>query len=109
MIKVKDLITLEQLLLEIDDRFKFKLRFAEVIELNEFIEEISKITNMFFSLQEEYYKKYGDYMLKEYHDKLMNDIINVNASKMIGFIKDINNRYYDDGFANIITKKQFWD
>jgi hypothetical protein len=96
--------------LEIEDRFKFQLRFAEVIELNGFIDEVSKVTNTFFSLQEEYYKKYGDNeALKEYHDRLMNDVVNMNASKMIGFVKEINNRYYDEGFADIVTKKQFWD
>ena len=110
MITVKDLITLERLLLEIDSRFKFQLKFAEVIELNKFIEEIGKITDLFFSLQEEYYKKFGDNgSLSVYHDRLMDDKVKINTSKMIAFVKDICNRFVDDEFGEIVVKNQFWD
>ena len=110
MITVKNLMILERLLLEIENRFKFQLRFAEVIELNGFIEEIGKITDLFFTLQEEHYRKFGDNdALGEYHEKLMNDKVKINTSKMIAFVKDISNRFYDEEFADIITKNQFWD
>lgn len=110
MITVKNLMTLERFLLEIDNRFKFQLRFAEVIELNKFLEEVGKITDIFFSLQDEHFKKFNDSeALSEYHDKLMNDVVMINTAKMIKFVKDISNRYYDDEFADIITKNKFWD
>lgn len=110
MITVKNLMTLERLLLEIEERFKFQLRFAEVIELNGFISEIGKITDLFFSLQEEHYRKYGDNeALSEYHEKLMNDKVKINTSKMVAFVKDICNRFVDDEFGKIVVKNQFWD
>ena len=110
MITVKDLITLERFLLEINSRFKFQLKFAEIIELNKFIEEVGNITNLFFTLQEEHYRKFGDNdSLAEYHDKLMNDNVKINVSKMIEFVKDIFNRFGDEEFGEIVIKNQFWD
>ena len=110
MITVKDLITLERFLLEINSRFKFQLKFAEIIELNKFIEEVGNITNLFFTLQEEHYRKFGDNdSLAEYHDKLMNDKVKINVSKMIAFVKDIFNRFGDEEFGEIVIKNKFWD
>ena len=110
MIALKDLITLERFLLEINSRFKFQLKFAEVIELNNFIEEVSNITNLFFTLQEEYYRKFGDNdSLAEYHDKLMNEKVKINTSKMIAFVKGVFNRFADDEFGKIVIKNKFWD
>lgn len=110
MITVKNLMTLERFLLEIENRFKFQLRFAEVIELYSFLKEVGKITNLFFILQEQHAEKYKDKeALKEYHDKLINDNVNLNVTKMVEFVKDVSNRFYDEEFADIITKNQFWD
>lgn len=110
MITVKNLMVLERFLLEIENRFKFQLRFAEVIELYGFLKEVGKITNLFFMLQEQYAEKYNDKeALKEYHEKLINDSVNLNVTKMVEFVKDVSNRFYDDEFADIITKNQFWD
>lgn len=110
MITVRNLMTLERFLLEIENRFKFQLRFAEVIELYGFLKEVGKITNLFFMLQEEHAKKFGDKeALREYHNKLIDDEVSINTSKMVAFVKDISNRFYDEEFADIITKNQFWD
>ena len=110
MITVKNLMTLERFLLEIENRFKFQLRFAEVIELYSFLKEVGKITNLFFILQEQHAEKYKDKeALKEYHDKLINDNVNLNVTKMVEFVKDVSNRFYYEEFADIITKNQFWD
>ena len=110
MITAKNLMALERFLLEIENRFKFQLRFAEVIELYGFLKEVGKITNIFFMLQEQYAEKYKDKeALKEYHEKLINDSVNLNVTKMVEFVKDVSNRFYDDEFADIITKNQFWD
>ena len=110
MITVKNLMTLERFLLEIENRFKFQLRFAEVIELYGFLKEVGKITNLFFMLQEQHAETYKDKeALKEYHDKLINDTVNLNTMKMVAFVKDVSNRFYDEEFADIITKNKFWD
>jgi len=110
MITVRNLMTLERFLLEIENRFKFQLRFAEVIELYGFLKEVGKITNIFFLIQQQFQEKYADSeALREYHNKLIDDEVNLNASKMIAFVKDISNRFYDEEFADIITKNQFWD
>jgi hypothetical protein len=110
MITVRNLMILERFLLEIESRFKFKLRFAEVIELYGFLKEVGKITNLFFLIQQQFQEKYADNeALKEYHDKLIDDEVNLDVSKMIAFVKDVSNRFYDEEFADIITKNQFWD
>ena len=110
MITVKNLMTLERFLLEIENRFKFQLRFAEIIELYGFLKEVGKITNLFFMLQEKYHEKYGDKdALIKYRERIIDENINLNTSKMIAFVKDICERFDDEDFRGIVTKNNFWD
>lgn len=109
MIKLKDLMILERFLLEIETRFKFELKFEEVVELYTFLKEVGRVTNLFFILQEQYYGVFKDKeKLKEYHDRLLNENVNMNTVKMIGLVKDVYNRFDNEEFKDIVTKNKFW-
>ena len=109
MIKLKELMILERLLLEIETRFKFDLRFEEVAELYAFLKEVGRITNLFFMLQEQHYNVFKDKeKLKEYHDRLLNENVNINTVKMIGLVKDVCERFDDKEFKEIVAKNNFW-
>jgi hypothetical protein len=110
MIKLKDLMILERFLLEIETRFKFELKFEEVVELYAFLKEVGRVTNLFFMLQEQYYDAFKDKeKLKEYHDRLLNENVNMNTVKMIGLVKDVCDRFNDEDFREIVTKNNFWE
>lgn len=110
MIKLKELMILERFLLEIETRFKFELKFEEIVELYAFLKEVGRITNLFFMLQEQHYNAFKDKdKLKEYHDRLLDENVNVNTVKMIGLVKDVCKRFNDDEFKEIVTKNKFWE
>lgn len=109
MIKLKELMILERLLLEIESRFKFELKFEEIVELYAFLKEIGRVTNLFFMLQEQHYEKFKDKdKLKGYHDTLLEGNVKMNTVKMIGFVKDVYNRFNDEEFKDIVVKNKFW-
>ena len=110
MITVGNLMILERFLLEIENRFKFDLKLGEAVELYQYLKEIGKITNLFFLLQQEYFRKYGDKeKLEEYHNRLMNDNVKINTHKMIELVKEMSERCDDDEFKEIVAKNKFWD
>ena len=109
MITVSQLMIIERLLLEIETRFRFNLSFGMVSILYGFLREIGRITNLFFMLQEEYYNQYKDKdKLKEYHDKMLNDKVNINTSKMIGLIEDMYKENDDEEFKKLVDDNKFW-
>jgi len=108
-IKLSDLMTIERLLLEINLKFKFDLSFNDVYMLNTYLTNVGKITNFFFLIQEEFYKKYNDAdKLKEYHDKLMGDSVEFDCDGIIKFIERILNSYGDHNFYELVEKIKFW-
>lgn len=110
MITVRNLMILERFLLEIENRFKFELKFGEVVELYDNLKEIGRITNLFFMLQEQYHKKFNDEeKLKEYHNRIIDDNVNLNTIRIIAFVKGICNRFDDGEFKDIVTKNKFWE
>lgn len=110
MTTVKELMVIERLLLEIENRFKFDLSLEKVSMLYDFLKTVGKVTNLFFLLQEDYYKKYGDKeKLKEYHDRLSNDKIEIGALGMINFIDWAFETFEDEEFKDIVTKNKFWE
>jgi len=109
MTKVSELMTIERLLLEIENRFKFLLSFENVRLLYDYLKTVGKVTNLFFMLQEDYYNRFKDKeKLKEYHEKLLNDKVNLNVSKMIRFIDWMNETTDDEEFKNLVVKNKFW-
>jgi hypothetical protein len=108
-IKLNDLMALERLLLEIDVKHKFDLSFNEVYSLYTHLKNVGKITSYFFLIQDEFYKKYGDSdKLKEYHDRLMNDTIEIDYDDIVQFIEKIFNKYGDSEFHALVNSVKFW-
>ena len=110
MVKVKDLMVLERLLLEVDVRFKFELDFGDAFKLYELLKNVGKITNYAFYIQDEHYKKYNDAeKLKQYHNMVMNSEVEFDSANTIKFIEYMNEKFNDEEFKNIILKNKFWD
>lgn len=106
---VKNLIEVEHLLLEIENRFKFDLTFSRLCSLYIHQNTIGEMTDLLFTVQEEYYDKFKDEeKLKEYHDKLMNDEVDIDISKPIKFIETIRDIMNDSEFNDLVNKKKFW-
>lgn len=109
-IKLSNLMVLERLLLEIDVRFKFDLEFGDAYKLYEFLRSVGKITSYAFLIQDEYHQKNQDTeKLKEYHKMVMNSFVEFNYEEVIDFIVDVNERFKNEEFQNIISEIKFWD
>lgn len=109
MATVKEIMVIERLLLEIENRFKFDLSIENVLTLYDYLKTVGKITNTFFMLQENYFKKFGDKeKLKEYHDRLINGKVKIGALSMINFIDWVCETFEDEEFKNIVAKNKFW-
>lgn len=110
MIKVKELMVLERLLLEIDVRFKFKMNFGDAFKLYELLKSIGRITNYAFYIQDEYAKKFDDSeKLKEYHNMVMDSEVPYDQKETIEFIEYVSFKFKDEEFENIILKNKFWE
>lgn len=87
IVTIKDVINLENTLLEIEESYKFILDLNDMITLKGLIKEIGEITDLFFNLQIEYGEKYQDTkLLSEYKDKLSKDKFEFNVQKYINFL-----------------------
>ena len=107
--KVKDLMVLERLLLEIDLRFKFDLDFNDAYKLYDYLKTVARITNYTFLIQEEFHKKFNDTdKLKEYHSTIMESYVDFESKDIIDFIEKINSRFENAEFQNIMTDIKFW-
>ena len=108
-IKLKDLMSLERLLLEIDVKYKFELSFKDALKLYEYLKEVGKITNYFFLIQDEFHKKYNDIdKLKEYHNKIMVDEVEFDYKEIVDFIDNILASYGDEEFQKLLSTVKFW-
>lgn len=90
IVRIDKVMKLEKVLLQIEDEYKFKLDLGELLTLKELLSEISRITEIFFDVQLEYYRKYkDDELLEKYQEKLLNDKIEFNVKKYMSFINKI--------------------
>lgn len=109
IITIKNLMTLERMLLEIDLRYRFDMNFHRAYKLYEYLKKIGSITNYAFLIQEDFHKKYDDKdKLKEYHEKLMDDSIVLEYGEIISFIDDVTESYGDDEFKELMVNLRFW-
>ena len=109
MIKLKELMGLERIILEIETKFKFDLDFNDAYKLHEYLIKVGKITSYAFLIQDEYGQKYDMEKLKEYHDKVFNSSVELNDEKdIIKFIEDIQEKIKDDGLNSIILNVRYW-
>ena len=110
MIKVKELMVLERLLLEIEARFKFEMNFSDAFKLYEFLKDIGRVTNYAFYMQDEYRKKYNNNeKLKEYHNMVMDSEMEFGYTDIIKFIEHVSFEFKDSEFEDIILKNRFWE
>lgn len=92
-VSINKIMKIENILLQIEDKYKFKLEFNDLLKLKELILEIGKITELFFNIQIEFGEKYKDIeLLKKYKEKLLNAKINFNVKKYIVFIDNIDKK-----------------
>ena len=85
----------KQLLMISKTEKKFKLGMNDLIKLKEYMKKVGEITNIFFESQIEYANlirnddKYEE-LLKAYHKKLSEDIIDVDLDDIRMFVETIN-------------------
>lgn len=109
MIKLNELMVIERLLLEIDAKFKFDLDFNDALKLYWYLKEIGRITNYSFLIQDEFHKKYNDIeKLKEYHEKVINSMIDYDADKVIEFIEYTKDKLNNEDFSELVLNNKFW-
>ena len=110
MVKIDELMRIEKILLEINNRYKFNLKLGEAVMLQDLLREIGRITNFYFLLQEEFFRKHGDKeKLQEYHNSLKEDNIYFNVSEAIKFINGVYDKLADEELKKIIDSTKFWN
>jgi len=109
-IKVKDIMVLERLLLEIDARFKYEMNFRDAYKLHELLKEVGKITSYAFLIQDEFHEKYKDAeKLREYHIMIINSEILLNYKEIIKFIEYVDFKFKNEEFNKILNTIKFWN
>ncbi len=106
-IKIHQLIVLERILMEIEDRYKFDMLFSTAYSVMEWLKTIGKITDYAIMIQEEYQKATNDIEgLKAYHKKVMEDEIELGiVDNVISFIDEISK---GKDIEKIIQEVKFW-
>ena len=109
LVTVNELMTIERFLLEIDTRFKFTLSFSDAYKLYNYLKDVGRITNLYFELLEEFYRKKPDKdKLNEYKNKISGDKIDFDIKEIQNFIDDVFNTTKDEDFKNIVLKNRYW-
>ena len=109
LVTVNELMTIERFLLEIDARLKFTLSFSDACKLYNYLKDVGRITNIYFELLEEFYRKYPDKdKISEYKNKISGDKLEFNIEEIQKFIDNVFNTAEDDEFKNIVLKNRYW-
>lgn len=75
MARINDIIEIEGKLLRLRESHRNDLTLNQNIILSSLLRSIGEITDLYFSLQGDYYKLHGKEMLKEYHERLASEDI----------------------------------
>ena len=110
MIKLKDLMVLERVLLEIDTHHKFELSFGDAWKLHQYLVKVGKITSYAFLIQDEFNEKFKDTeKLKEYHDKLMNNSVELKCLQdLIEFTEKLQKEINDKNLNKLVERVKWW-
>ena len=82
--------------MEIDTYFKFELPFGDAWELHNYLVKVGKITSYAFLIQDEFSQTFKDTdKLKEYHDKLMENISLRQVNENLAILQNIKPRTYN--------------
>lgn len=102
---IQTLIDIEEILLKADNDLRYSYSLDELIKSEKYLEELGKITNLFFSVQLEFSKLYSDEeLLKIYYNKLSSDDIDIDIAKYVTFIKKISDRLTDKDYFDKVKK-----
>ena len=108
--KVRNLMFLERILLEIESKFKFELDFNDAYKLHNYLITVGKVTSYMFLIQDEFNEKYNDIdKLKEYHSKVIESSVDfAEESNVIEFIERVQDIIKDDELNTLIHKIRYW-
>jgi hypothetical protein len=118
---LKEIINTEEKLLIIDERYKQKLSFNEVVRLKRYMANVGEITDTYFELIEGYHKTIvhdnksvsnttSDIVndMYEYNDSLQSsevDVDLINMNEIIGFINILSEKYAIDFPSETMTNE----
>jgi hypothetical protein len=109
MITIKNLMTLERILLEINIKYKFELFFNSAYKLYNYLIEIGRITNYSFQIQDEYYQTTKDEeKMKAFHEKVLNGEVDYDWGKAAMFIGELMEELKNDEVNEMVNKLKFW-
>ena len=109
MITVKNLMTIERILLEIYTKHKFELDFNTVYKLYDYLRVIGRITNYSFQIQDEYYHTTKDEeKMKAFHEKVLNGEVDYDWVKTASFIGELMEQLKNDEVNEMVNKLKFW-
>ena len=89
----------ERILLEIDDKHKFKLSFNEMLKLRDYLKIIGELTNFYFNIQSDFFKKTQDVKeLEKFNNRISKEEIEIDFDfdKFVSFINEIATKINDN-------------
>ena len=109
MVKIKDLMTIERILLEIYTKHKFDLDFNTSYKLYNYLRVIGRITNYSFQIQEEYFQTIKDEeKMKAFHEKILNGEVEYDWIETTTFIDKVVDELNNDEINKIVNNLRFW-
>lgn len=97
----------ERILLEIDDKHKFKLSFNEMLKLRDYLNVIGNITDFYFNIQSDFFKKVQDVKeLEKFNNRISKEEIEIDFDfdKLVSFINEIAAKINDDELNHLLDK-----
>lgn len=108
-ISVKDLMSLERILLEMTARMKYDLDFSDAYRLYASLRDVGRITSYAFLIQEEFQRDFNDKeKLEAYHEKVMKSSVEFDYKEVASFIDRVEKEYENEGFSKIVELFKFW-
>lgn len=108
-VTIEILMTVEKILLEIEALSLFDLSFDDIIKLKKHLNDIGEITNLYFEIQKDFYRTFGDKeKLKEFQSRINGDMITYNINDAKDLIDKIYNNTENNNIIKIIQKNRFW-
>ena len=97
----------ERILLEIDDKHKFKLSFNEMLKLQDYLKTIGDLTSFYFNIQSDFFKKVQDVKeLEKFNEIISKEEIEVDFDfdKLVSFINKIGTKINDEELNHLLDK-----
>ena len=88
----------------------FDISFNDLIRLRKHIKEIGEITDLYFNIQKDYYKAFGDKEeLEKFNSRLASEEIEYDIADVKDLIKSIYVKTDNNDIQFTIQKHKFWD